>query len=397
MTGLTVVGGVYYERCEWPEWNMIFGSGGRAAIAATSVVDKVRLRSYASNDVVRKFSTSAELYGFEFLSTPVPRQVSFDYVHPLAIPTIRPTFGTIAQNTPITVEDETVLRFGMLEGTAVVKAKTCIYDPQAAFAPEHFSANGSSAERLAIVANAGEIRSLSGRADPSAAARKLLADSKAEVVVVKSGLDGAIVVTAGSHDVVPAYRTSSSFTIGSGDVFAAAFASFWGVDGRDPVTACRLASLAVADYIEDRSLPIRTADALTATRREALKPNRDRIYLAGPFFTMAQRWLIDEARRCLGDAGLTVFSPFHEIGPGPAEEVAPADIAAIADCQAMFAILDGLDSGTVFETGYARALGKPVIAFNQTVPEEDLKMIEGSGCSVISDFATAILAAAART
>ena len=396
MTGITVVGGVYRERCEWPEWNMIFGSGGRAATAITSVVDKVRLRSYALDDVVRNFSATAELYGFEFLPTSVPRTSSFDYIHPLAIPTIRPAFGTIAQNAPITVEDETVLRFGMLEGTAVVRAKTCIYDPQAAFAPEHFHANGSSAERLAIVANSGEIRSLGGLADPLDAARKLMSDSKAEVIVVKSGLDGAIVVTTDGHEIVPAYRTDSSFTIGSGDVFASAFAAFWGVNGLDPVTASRLASLAVADYVEDRSLPIRTADALASTRREPLRPNRDRIYLAGPFFTMAQRWLIDEARRCLGEAGLKVVSPFHEIGPGPAEEVAPADIAAIIDCQAVFAILDGLDSGTVYEVGYARAIGKPVIGFSQTVPEEDLKMIEGSGCTIISDFATAVLAAAAR-
>lgn len=396
MTELSVVGGVYHERCEWPAWDMIFGSGGRAATAISSVVDKVWLYAYASDDAVRRFSSTVALHGLEFRPTPVSRQLSFDYVHPLAAPTIRPAFGTIVQNAPIKVEGRTVLRFGMLEGTAVVKANTCVYDPQNTFAPEPFHANGSSAERLAIVANAGEIRSMSGAADAADGARKLLKASKAQVVVVKSGLDGAIVVTADREETVPAFRTESSFTIGSGDVFAAAFAAFWGVEGRDPVDASRRASLAVADYVEDMSLPIRNADALGSTQRDPLKPSRDRIYLAGPFFTMAQRWLIDEARRGLADVGMTVFSPFHEIGPGPAEEIAPADIAAIVECQAVFAILDGLDSGTVYEVGYARALGKPVIAFSQNVSEEDLKMIQGSGCHVIHDFATAILAAAAR-
>ncbi|CCD86331.1 putative nucleoside 2-deoxyribosyltransferase [Bradyrhizobium sp. ORS 285] len=396
MTELAVVGGVYYERCEWPEWNMIFGSGGRAATAVTSLIDKVRLWSYASDDAAPQFSTTATLYGFEFSSTKIPRTLSFDYIHPLSIPTLRPPFGTIPQGAPILVNGETVLRFGMLEGTAVVRAKTCVYDPQSAFAPEHFHANGSVAERLAIVANSDEVRSLSGIADPLVAAQELLLRSKAEVVVVKSGLEGALVMTSGRYEVIPAYQTKSSFTIGSGDVFAAAFAAFWGVHGCDPIAASRLSSLAVADYVEDRSLPIRPADALASNGRKALKPSRDRIYLAGPFFTMAQRWLIDEARRCLTEAGLKVFSPFHEIGPGPAEEIAPADIAAIVECQSMFAILDGLDSGTVYEVGYARALGKPVVGFSQIVSEEDLKMIEGSGCMIFSDFATAILAAAAR-
>jgi nucleoside 2-deoxyribosyltransferase len=136
---------------------------------------------------------------------------------------------------------------------------------------------------------------------------------------------------------------------------------------------------------------------LGSSPRAPLKADRDRVYLAGPFFTIAQLWLIEEARRCLTDAGMKVFSPFHEIGPGPAEEIGPADIAALNECDAVFAVLDGLDSGTIFEVGYARALDKPVVGFAQTVTEEDLKMIVGSGCTVIPDFVTAILAVAARS
>jgi nucleoside 2-deoxyribosyltransferase len=90
------------------------------------------------------------------------------------------------------------------------------------------------------------------------------------------------------------------------------------------------------------------------------------------------------------DLGLDVFSPVHEIGPGPAEVIAPADLAGLDDSDVVFAILDGLDSGTVFEVGYARAKEKPVYALAQTVSEEDLKMMVGSGCRVCDDFVTAL-------
>jgi nucleoside 2-deoxyribosyltransferase len=121
------------------------------------------------------------------------------------------------------------------------------------------------------------------------------------------------------------------------------------------------------------------------------------VYLAGPFFTISQRWLIDETRRCLTDLGMQVFSPVHDIGHGPAETVAPADLAALDQCDAVFAILDGIDSGTVFEIGHARARGKPVYVLAQTVSEEDLKMVVGSGCRVFDDFVTALHQTAWRT
>ena len=87
---------------------------------------------------------------------------------------------------------------------------------------------------------------------------------------------------------------------------------------------------------------------------------------------------------------MDVFSPVHDVGPGPASEVAPADIAELRGCDVVFAILDGLDSGTLFEVGYARALGKPVYVLAQRVSTEDLKMVEGSGCRIYGDLVTAL-------
>ena len=120
------------------------------------------------------------------------------------------------------------------------------------------------------------------------------------------------------------------------------------------------------------------------------------IYLAGPFFNMPQAWLVDEARLAFQGMGLKVFSPYHDIGIGPGAHVAPKDIDALEKSRAVSAILDGVDTGTVFEAGFARARNKPVVAFAQCTPEEPLKMISGTGCEVVSDFVSAIYRAAGR-
>ena len=56
----------------------------------------------------------------------------------------------------------------------------------------------------------------------------------------------------------------------------------------------------------------------------------------------------------------------------------------------VLALIDGADVGTIFELGYAHAKGIPVVAFAQSMNEEDMKMIVGSGAHVVSDFTTAV-------
>jgi len=329
------------------------------------------------------------MYGFTFDCVDADQTISFDYVHTLSIPQVNPPPVRIRSHPPIVVQADVVLRFGMMEGTAVVTAERCVYDPQSAFAPEKFAANGSSTAHLAIVGNRGEIAAMGGDPDQTAAARNLLR-AGAEVVIIKSGPLGAVVVQASGVNEVPAYQTNRVWKLGSGDVFAALFAARWGVHG-DPVTeAARLASKAVAEYAESMSLPVPTEQELRTANRPEAKALAGRVYIAGPFFTLAQRWLVDEARRCLREMGLDVLSPLHDIGLGPGSVVAPADLAGLQGCEVVFALVDGIDSGTIFEIGYARARGMPVYALAQNTSDQDLKMIEGSGCKVFDDFVTAI-------
>ena len=104
-----------------------------------------------------------------------------------------------------------------------------------------------------------------------------------------------------------------------------------------------------------------TARKPIESNRKPLGPDEYDVYLAGPFFNMPELWLVDEARLALRGMGLKVFSPYHDVGIGIGEDVAPKDIEALERSRAVLAIVDGVDTGTIFEVGYARALAKPVV------------------------------------
>ncbi|MCW3847386.1 PfkB family carbohydrate kinase [Sphingomonas sp. LB-2] len=386
----TVVGGVYVERCVEPHWDDVYGSAGRAAAAISAATPDVRLLTYRAKPLASAFASLENAYGLAIDGPEVAEQIAFDYFHPLAVPRITPRPDAVKRQSSIKVEDDIVLRFGMLEGDAVVSAGTVVYDPQSAFDPRPYDENGSTAGRLALILNQHEARRFTGDPDARKAAEALLARGDTEVVVLKMGSRGALVLTATSSHQVPAYRSENVFKIGSGDVFSAAFTQFWAIDGRSPDEAADLASRAVSRYVDTKSLPIPTAHDLTAADLVPITSGDGRIYIAAPFFNLAERWIVEEVRAQLIDMGIPVFSPLHEVGEGPGEIVAPQDLAGLDDCQVVLAILNGSDTGTVFEVGYAVARGIPVVALAQNMRAEDLKMVAGSGCTIVGDLASAI-------
>ncbi len=386
-----IAGGSYLESCDEPHWSQLYGSGGRAAAALAWRAERVTLSTYVSEQQLPSLECLAATYGFESCTKTAPYTVAFHYNHPLSVPEIWPTIDPKRKLAPLEVNDDVVLRFGFIEGDAIVHGSYVTYDPQSAFGPASFSLNGSSADHLAIVCNASEARKLSGANSAVEAARRLIRD--ADVVVVKQGSQGAIVQTANESIRVPAYRTSRVWPLGSGDIFAAVFAHEWGENLRDPSEAADLASRATAFYCETQTLPVPLKEDLSdygPLKSSMKKDAASRVYLAGPFFTTAQRWLVAELRTSLGHQGLNVFSPLHDVGHGVADDVVPQDIEAIRSSSALLAILDGQDAGTLFEVGYARALGIPVVGFVQSEGEEAMKMLRGTGCSLTDDFATAV-------
>lgn len=109
------------------------------------------------------------------------------------------------------------------------------------------------------------------------------------------------------------------------------------------------------------------------------------IYLASPFFDSRERFYMTEVLKVLRDRGEEVYAPYeHKIEDGedmPNEVwgalVYQEDINAIQKCDEVYVIYDGMysDSGTAFEVGYARAIGKPITAIYTTECRKSSLMI----------------------
>jgi nucleoside 2-deoxyribosyltransferase len=287
----------------------------------------------------------------------------------------------------------------MLKGEALIEAEYAVYDPQNVSEPKGFSANGSKAKHLAVVLNRSEAETLIGKSmQPEDLARALAEREQAEVVVLKCGPFGALVLHKGEFTTVPAYQTDAVFKVGSGDVFVAVFAHYWMGEQLSPRDAAERASRATAFYVQNKYPPSNEELAkfqpspvtIGQGTRDRVNGKLHKVYLAGPFFTMGQFWVIEEAMRALISMGMNVLSPYHLVGPGDANEVAPKDLELLDESDVVLAIGDGMDAGTVFEVGYAKALGKPVIFYAENEVGEDIKMFEGTHCQMVKDFPTAI-------
>ncbi|WP_233112742.1 PfkB family carbohydrate kinase [Aggregatibacter actinomycetemcomitans] len=399
---ITVIGGVYIERCAWPHWDELYGSGGRALSVLQSLGCATKLYSCLNKDSANILQARAGIYktSFEICSSLKEsyRPIKFHYLHGLSTPQISAITTEFAQQNEI-IEDN-ILVFGMLEGNPTISGNKVVYDPQNPISPKDFSENGSTANELAIVLNTNEAYKLIKNRNLSLdeIAYELI-KNKAKVVIIKQGVRGVNIYQKLNDryikkDSVPCYFTKNVWKIGSGDCFSAHFAYQWIYEGKTPTEAAELASKATAYYCETRGYPSFEEFTNWKNRVQPITHRHSEkkvtVYLAGPFFTLSQIWLINETRRLLSEMGLIVFSPYHEIGTGDAIMVVPKDIDGINNSDIIFAIFDGKDSGTIFEIGYATAKNKPVIVYNENEKSEDLKMMEGTDCIVIKDYVSAI-------
>lgn len=304
---MLIAGGLYRELCEVPTWDTTLGSGGRAAMTLAALGAQTTLHTYAC-DSEHHITASLRSKGIAICAMPRPTPIAFAYFHPLSTPHIEPKPGELQRCAPLLVEGENVLRYGFLEGDAVVKADWAVYDPQTWRSPMNFHDNGSTAKHLGLVLNEAELLSLSDTSDINEAADQIFVCTHAEVIVVKMGVHGALVIEpSGKTAKIPAYRTPSVFKIGSGDVFTAAFSYFWAERKYSSVDAALEASRHTAAYCATKRFDFEPENT---DRHQAISnDNTAKVWILGDTTNLGQRYVIEEARYNLTQLGVTVYTP----------------------------------------------------------------------------------------
>jgi hypothetical protein len=381
---MQIAGGAYLETCREPITETMAGSGLRAAAALQRVCPELILRSAIDAELHDQAEAMAAGLGITVDWVERSEPVAFDYWTPLSAPTLR---GPNAEAPTIRIAGAAGLVFGMIESTIEAEVERLVVDPQQPRDLGWPDLSGMKAEHLALVANSAETRSMTGETDLAAAAKRLLESTPAEVVVTKRAARGCLVTTADGQEEVGVWPTSRVWPIGSGDVFAAGFAWAWAQKQMDPVKAARVGShLASLWCGKQRWQPAPEDFEVPAGE---FMPQEGQVYLAGPFFTLSQRWLVELARESLLDLGGSVFSPLHDVGLG-ADEVAEKDLAGLDSCTAMLALLDEVDAGVLFESGWACRGEIPVIVYTEHTEDDQLKMVRGSGAEICEDLSSAI-------
>lgn len=249
---MIVVGGVYSEYCYQPDWNQIFGSGGRGAAALTRLgVEDVKLFTCLPEKSKKSAQATLAPYGVEIEVRPSAALYEFAYLHPLSEPTLAPNPEVADAAEPIS--GDAVLAYGMLEGLPAISARRAIFDPQSETrckSPRDFI----HAKEIALVLNQRELELIFGSEAPEKIAEANVHEGTVCCVVVKRGPFGCTVIDKNGVHSIPVFPTKSVFKIGSGDIFSASFAKFWGIDNMNAPQAAENASKCTSLYCDTRSI-----------------------------------------------------------------------------------------------------------------------------------------------
>lgn len=392
---MNIIGGTYTEICFEPIWEQVFGSGLRAVdlILNFDKDCKIEFITCADDEILAHLNYYANQYdNFKFSYEKVFKSPEFHYDHPLRRPTIYPRLD-LYKNVEIELgtKSDNVLVYGLLEANVKVEGEKVVYDPQSPVNPLSFTSTGSAAKNLITIVNKSEAQIISGKENVNDIAEFFFKEEGCFALIIKMGAHGAQLFDSSTNPIrIPVYESDNVWTIGSGDIFSAMFAYHW-FKGVGIYESAILASKATALYSNTKTFP--TKDELKNFKlNELIIENNSgkQIYLAAPFFTFGDRWLVNQVWVIFKNLGVNIFSPFHDVGHGSAVDVVDKDLIGLDQSSVVFAIIDGLDSGTLFEVGYAKAKNKKVVVFVQNEGEESLKMLEGTDCIIEKDFTTAI-------
>ncbi len=307
-----IVGGTYHEVCQDPGYKCLMGSGFRAALALSAMIPGIRFKTCLGESDISDFLTSCDAQNIYSDITPTTATVTFSYLHPLKKPVMHPLIVDEDMFKLDRFRAEQVLCYGMAESIMPIDADWLVYDPQSLIP---FEATGSTVKHLALVLNKKEAAYFCMTTidtDILQLGAQLMKNSGAEVIVIKNGAAGAWIFQTNDVSHIPVFQTPQIWPIGSGDIFSAVFAWQWMYLRQPANTAALLASKFTATYCATKSLPLPARPIKYPSLK--FKFDQRKIYLAGPFFTQAERWLIAELKDTLEDFGQEVFSPVHDVG-----------------------------------------------------------------------------------
>ena len=296
---MEIVGGFYREMSLVPEIDQMFGSGGRAAATLSEITSDVILHTYTDND--SDIAEFEKKYAIKVKKYRRDDPISFSYFRPLSTPHISKSENF---QPSIKVSGEVVLRFGLIEGDAVVDANRVVFDPQTWKQKAIYSINGSKANNLVIVLNELELAHSTSANNLIAQAQELLELNKAEAIVVKRGVKGCIVLEKnGNNFSIPSYLSNKVTKIGTGDVFSAIFAFYWGVKKERPSLSAELASKSVACFCESGGVDLdyQKIDKLIPINFESFQP----VTIFADQTGLGKRYILEEAKYLLLQFGIT--------------------------------------------------------------------------------------------
>ncbi|SFA57808.1 pfkB family carbohydrate kinase [Pedobacter suwonensis] len=388
---ISVVGGIYRE-IDYDDISMeIFGSGFRCVKFLLENKCEVKFNTAGNLEVSKFLTENKKVYeNFDFNCLDYEDFITFKYSFALDNPTIFPNILNIKKSNTISVTDENIICYGMLETDFSVKGSKVVYDPQTSIKPIKFKDIGV-AEELIYIVNLDEARSISSSEDINEIKRYFFNEEKVKAVIIKNGPYGATLYQEENEAQIPSFITDNVNKIGSGDIFTASFGYYWMEMGLDLEECALYASMSTALYC-DKKIYINTSSTQTFSCKKFVNNKlTDRcIYLAAPIFSIAELILIDKIRNAFLGFGVKVFSPFHDIGLGDDATIAKKDIEGIDKSDIVFCVLDNLDSGTLVEIGYSIGNGKKMIGYHRTCYKPQLTMLNAGDVTIYNNLTTAI-------
>jgi len=119
-----------------------------------------------------------------------------------------------------------------------------------------------------------------------------------------------------------------------------------------------------------------------------------KLYFASPFFNEEQVEREERLIKKLRALKFEVWSPKENCNlPAQStyedrQRIFNDNCDAIRSCDAVFAVTDGKDMGTIWESGFAFGINKPIIYYNETLPENGQfnLMLAQSSNLVLDDY-----------